>query len=301
MWDHAQHLTDPAQPAAYLADLCPSIRLGAVNLAACRDPQNGLQCMANEDDNIPLTQGLQGAETVLLALKTGVAARGAAASTPERPPGRLAPELSRARPFLDPAAAHSDGRPADGSAASSCSARRVLAPVARAVAARRSIDPIRTARPPAHLGTPRTDRRAACSSARRSSGLAPELQDRCALVAGASGSHWRAVDRYEPILNRDGSARSVRRREPGAVAACASARRRHRVHAPRSATRCASSCTRADHARARCTWASSLRRATRLDVNGDGVAPDYVAENDVPHVWEHAYLFIAAMTAFGSR
>ena len=39
----------------------------------------------------------------------------------------------------------------------------------------------------------------------------------------------------------------------------------------------------------------------QLDVNGDGIAPDYVAENDVPHVWEHAYLFIAAMTAFGSR
>ena len=39
----------------------------------------------------------------------------------------------------------------------------------------------------------------------------------------------------------------------------------------------------------------------QADVNGDGVAPDYVAENDVPHIWEHAYLFIAAMTAFGSR
>ena len=39
----------------------------------------------------------------------------------------------------------------------------------------------------------------------------------------------------------------------------------------------------------------------QLDVNGDGVAPDYVAENDVPHIWEHSYLYIAAMTAFGSR
>src|SRR5262249_53533990 len=58
---------------AYLTDICPAIRRGAVNLAACRDPQNGLQCMANEDDNIPLTQGLQGAETVLLALRNAVA------------------------------------------------------------------------------------------------------------------------------------------------------------------------------------------------------------------------------------
>jgi len=39
----------------------------------------------------------------------------------------------------------------------------------------------------------------------------------------------------------------------------------------------------------------------QLDLNGDGVAPDYVPENDVPHVWEHAYLYTAAMTAFGSR
>src|SRR5262249_23558687 len=39
----------------------------------------------------------------------------------------------------------------------------------------------------------------------------------------------------------------------------------------------------------------------QLDVNGDGVAPDYVPENDVPHVWEHAYLYTAAMEASGSR
>ncbi len=39
----------------------------------------------------------------------------------------------------------------------------------------------------------------------------------------------------------------------------------------------------------------------QLDLNGDGVAPDYLPENDVPHVWEHAYLYTAAMLAFGSR
>src|SRR5439155_754631 len=65
--------TDPAS-GAYLADVCPSIQLGADNLAACKDSSSDLQCMANEDDNIPLTQGLQGAETVLLALRNAVAA-----------------------------------------------------------------------------------------------------------------------------------------------------------------------------------------------------------------------------------
>src|SRR5581483_2679448 len=74
MWDHYQHIADPVAAAAYLADVCPSIRLGADNLAACRDAATGLQCQANEDDNIPLTQGLQGAETVLLALENAVAA-----------------------------------------------------------------------------------------------------------------------------------------------------------------------------------------------------------------------------------
>ncbi len=38
-----------------------------------------------------------------------------------------------------------------------------------------------------------------------------------------------------------------------------------------------------------------------LDLNGDGIAPDYLSENDVPHVWESAYLYAAAMVAFGSR
>jgi hypothetical protein len=36
-----------------------------------------------------------------------------------------------------------------------------------------------------------------------------------------------------------------------------------------------------------------------LDLNGDGIAPDYWPQNDVPHAWEHAYLYAAAMVAFG--
>jgi hypothetical protein len=31
------------------------------------------------------------------------------------------------------------------------------------------------------------------------------------------------------------------------------------------------------------------------------IAPDYVSENDVPHVWESTYLCAAAMLALGSR
>jgi hypothetical protein len=49
---------------------------------------------------------------------------------------------------------------------------------------------------------------------------------------------------------------------------------------------------------------TSERRCARLaseDLNGDGVTPDYVSENDVPHVWERAYLYAAAMVAFGSH
>src|SRR5206468_1384691 len=38
MWDHAQYLTDAAERAAYLADVCPAMERGAANLAACRDP-----------------------------------------------------------------------------------------------------------------------------------------------------------------------------------------------------------------------------------------------------------------------
>ena len=38
-----------------------------------------------------------------------------------------------------------------------------------------------------------------------------------------------------------------------------------------------------------------------LDLNGDGILPDYQPQNDAPHVWEHAYLYSAAMIAFGSR
>lgn len=54
-----------------------AIRRGTAVLEACRDPRNGLQCYAAEDDAVQPTQGTQGAATVYLALRA--AARAAAA------------------------------------------------------------------------------------------------------------------------------------------------------------------------------------------------------------------------------
>src|SRR5205823_11148288 len=76
MWEHYAALTDPGTQRDYLAVVCLAIRLAAVNLAACKDDVSKLQCPSSEDDNIPPTQGLQGAETVLLALNSAVAAAG---------------------------------------------------------------------------------------------------------------------------------------------------------------------------------------------------------------------------------
>src|SRR5207247_11245906 len=72
MWDHAQYLTDAAERAAYLADVCPAMERGAANLAACRDPVTNLQCPSSHADLQELTQGLPGAEAVLLALRSGI-------------------------------------------------------------------------------------------------------------------------------------------------------------------------------------------------------------------------------------
>ena len=36
-----------------------------------------------------------------------------------------------------------------------------------------------------------------------------------------------------------------------------------------------------------------------VDLDGDGLTPDWWAQNDVPHAWEHSILFTAAMIAFG--
>ena len=48
--------------------------LAANWLAQCKDPTNGFQCTANEDDNYSPSQSLHGAETVYLGLQSAVAA-----------------------------------------------------------------------------------------------------------------------------------------------------------------------------------------------------------------------------------
>lgn len=67
MAEHARFLAGRAR-ADYLERIWPALRLTAEELAACRDPENGLQCLANEGDSADLTQGLPGAVSVYTAL-----------------------------------------------------------------------------------------------------------------------------------------------------------------------------------------------------------------------------------------
>lgn len=57
---------------AYLADVYPAIADTANALLLCRDPRNGMQCLAAEDDAVQPTQGAQGAATTYLALNAAV-------------------------------------------------------------------------------------------------------------------------------------------------------------------------------------------------------------------------------------
>ncbi len=59
----------PSEKKAYYEKYFPNIKLAADTIANCKDKKTGLQCYANEDDNIQPTQGLQGAVTVYLGLR----------------------------------------------------------------------------------------------------------------------------------------------------------------------------------------------------------------------------------------
>ncbi|HLK10561.1 MAG TPA: hypothetical protein VKW76_04220 [Candidatus Binatia bacterium] len=248
MWSHARYLTDPAAAAQYLADVCPSIALGATNLAACRDATTGLQCPANEDDDIPLTEGLQGAETVLLALESAVAAAPACGFDAATVTGwqARAAELRQAIQaafFVGGALPHYEGgRPAwllwpvdffaPGDAVALTHAQWLE---------QQTIDPILT--------------RTAPSGAYNAEALLARAQlfRRLGDTAGLAASQ-DAVRFFVHNLTTAGT--------------------RHLGEA---------------------------YGLVDVDLNGDGVVPDYWPENDVPHVWEHAYLYAAAMVAFGSR
>ncbi len=76
LWDHYQYLPADEQ-AQYLRTVYPAIALAADWLTVCKDPTNGFQCPASEDDNYTPTQTLHGALPDLLALRSALAAAGA--------------------------------------------------------------------------------------------------------------------------------------------------------------------------------------------------------------------------------
>jgi len=71
-WTMAEHASflHGEERSRYIREIWPAIRLTASELAACRDPENGLQCFANEGDSLEKTQGLVGAVAVYLALRS---------------------------------------------------------------------------------------------------------------------------------------------------------------------------------------------------------------------------------------
>ncbi len=70
--NHGKFLRSDSERCDYFDHVYPSIKLAAQALTECKDNTNNLQCYAYEDDNYTLTQGLQGAVTVYLGLKSAV-------------------------------------------------------------------------------------------------------------------------------------------------------------------------------------------------------------------------------------
>ena len=73
LYEHSTFLKGAAS-TSYLAAVYPAIVRSADFLTICEDPTNGMQCLANEDDNYTPSQSLHGAETVFLGLRSAVAA-----------------------------------------------------------------------------------------------------------------------------------------------------------------------------------------------------------------------------------
>jgi hypothetical protein len=248
LWSHAHYVTDPAARAAYLADVCPAIERGAVNLAACRDPATGLQCAASEDDNMTLTQGLQGAEAVLLALESA---------------GDAAPDC---------------GFPTTETTGWQARATEL----AQAI-----VDHFLVAGPPEHFEGNRPawmlwPVTLLSPSDPRATTQAQYLNDQFVapiLSRTATGGAYNA----ESLLALAQLARA--RGDQTALAAVQDAVRFFVRELPTPDTH----------------HLGEFYARVDLDLNGDGVGPDYLSENDVPHVWEHAYLYAAAMVAFGAR
>ena len=248
MWEHYSHLTDPVAAAAYLADVCPSIHLGAVNLAACKDAANNLQCVANEDDVIAPSQGLQGAETVLLALRSAADAAAACGFDPVEVAGwqTRADELAQAMhdhfDVAGPPEHYEGGRP--GWLLWPTPFFAAGDPVALSHAQwlqQTTLDPILT--------------RTALNGAYNAEALVARAQLFKAL--GDTAALTAMQDQVKFFI--------------------------HELTTPGT------------------LHLSEAYARVQLDLNGDGILPDYLPENDTPHAWEHSYLYTAAMLAYGSQ
>ncbi len=68
LWSHAKFLKDGRDK--YIKEIKETLELSAETLYECYDEKKKLQCVANEDDNPLFTQGLQGAVTYYLAMKS---------------------------------------------------------------------------------------------------------------------------------------------------------------------------------------------------------------------------------------
>lgn len=80
LWDHYGFTRN----RTYLRQVYPAMARGADFLAGWRDPWNGLQAHANEDDYVQFTQGLQGSVTVYAGLRAVVEAGNELGEDPAR-------------------------------------------------------------------------------------------------------------------------------------------------------------------------------------------------------------------------
>ena len=83
LYRHAAFL-EGREKMDYVDDVYPAIVRAADFLASCKDPTNGLQCPAHEDDNFSQTQTIHGAQTTVLALRSAIRAAALAGYTSPR-------------------------------------------------------------------------------------------------------------------------------------------------------------------------------------------------------------------------
>lgn len=130
LYDHSTYLSGSAA-TQYLLQVYPAIARAADWLTSCKDPVDGLQCQANEDDNLTPTQTLHGAGPDLLGLRSAVAAAQALVSADPSNPAAAAwslqakawaaraSQLQSAVDALYDADGHADGLYAESSPAES--------------------------------------------------------------------------------------------------------------------------------------------------------------------------------------